>query len=89
LNIPITRKQFLKVTAVGAGAAALLSSVVFLPDRRDLDRANIIRIRPISGRNYSPSFLRFCERAKFTSTKEAMQRVKNRGVEYLLVVERG
>jgi len=44
-------------------------------------------IRPLPGKNYSPSFLKFCQRMKFSSAREAVGKVKDRSVGYLLVAQ--
>ena len=73
--------------AVSAGAVGLFSSSGFLAGHDHQNRAGIIRIRPVSGTEYSPSFLRFCERMKFSSVREAVRKVKDRSVGYRLVAE--
>jgi len=73
--------------AVSAGAAGLFSSIGFLAGHHNQNRAGVIRIRPISGTEYSPSFLRFSERMTFSSVREAVRKVKDRSVDYLLVAE--
>jgi hypothetical protein len=84
----LTRKSFLKVLGVAFAGMAILPAPHAFGSILGKTKPFAIRIRPISGRNYSPSFLRFCERAKFSSAREAIKKVKNRRVEYLLVVER-
>ncbi|MGI8966141.1 MAG: hypothetical protein ACR2H1_08670 [Limisphaerales bacterium] len=46
-----------------------------------------IRIQPIPGKTYSPSFLRFCQRARFSSVNEAVKRVRDRNIEYRVIAE--
>jgi hypothetical protein len=46
-------------------------------------------VRPLPGKKYSPSFLKFCERTKFTSAAAAVRRVKDRSLGYLLVAQPG
>jgi hypothetical protein len=50
-------------------------------------RTNVVRIRPLPGCHYSPSFLKFCKRARFASGEEALSQVKDRSVAYALVTE--
>ena len=47
----------------------------------------VYRIHPLPGKKYNPSFLKFCGRMKFDSVAEAIRRVKDRSLGYLLVTE--
>lgn len=46
-----------------------------------------IRIAPLEGKKYSPSFLAFCERARFQSVKEAVKSVKDQTSPFQVIVE--
>lgn len=85
----ITRKQFLKAAAPSAAVAATAPGLTFLSAKQRRSGTVVIRIRPIAGKSYSPSFLRLCKRGRFRSVREAMKRVKDRSVEYLLLAENG
>ena len=49
------------------------------------EKKSVIRVRPIAGKKYSPSFLRLCKRARFGSAHEAVSWAKARKVTCLLV----
>jgi hypothetical protein len=75
----MNRKQFL---TLGAACVAL----PFLVPRRGaplLSRvAGPIRLFPVEGRTYSPTFLQFMETARFESPRHAMLSVRSQEVEY-------
>lgn len=83
MNSAISRKQFLKVTALGAAAVAL--PVFGRTDRQTSKILSAVCIQPIPGKSYSRSFLRYCQRARFDSAAEALKQVKRRGVECRVV----
>jgi hypothetical protein len=54
------------------------------------DKSNCLicySIRPMPGKSYGPSFLKFCRQMKFNSAHEAVSKVKDRSVGYLLVAQ--
>lgn len=79
MKATLTRKQFLGITCVTALGAGLGGLQFF--------RRSQIRIKPIKGKKYSPSFLAFCKRARFHSVKEAVKCVKDQTSEFQVVVE--
>ena len=80
----VTRKGFLKV--VGLGSAVVATVPFLLHMRAALTSARTVRIAAVPGEHYSPSFLRFCKRAKFRSVAEAVSHVKDRSVKFSLRV---
>lgn len=78
----ISRKKFLGVTGL-AITGTFIGTFPFLA----LLNKGKYRIQPISGKKYSPSFLAFCERARFHSVKEAVKCVKDQTSEFEVVVE--
>ena len=75
----ITRKKFIGVTGLTALGASF-GGVQLL-------KRGKVRIQPMTGKKYSPSFLAFCERARFHSVKEAVKCVKDQTSEFQVVVE--
>jgi hypothetical protein len=78
----ISRKEFLSVTGLALAGTFTISS----PFLSFLNKGKY-RIQPIAGKKYSPSFLAFCERARFHSVKEAVKCVKDQTSEFQVVVE--
>jgi hypothetical protein len=86
----MTRKQFLKAAAMGAAGLAFVPALVAVARADDQAKAAVVYcVRPLPGKKYSPSFLKFCERTKFTSAAAAVRRVKDRSLGYLLVAQPG
>ena len=83
-----SRREFLKVTTLSAATLSLLSPFSLLAGKQTDGSKGLlgsIRIQPIAGKNYPPSFLRLCERARFHTTKQAIRAVRQNGVECMLV----
>jgi hypothetical protein len=78
----LTRKNFLKVFGLVFAGAAVFPINHFLGSRPQKPKDVLIRVQPISGRHYSPSFLRLCEHARFSSVEEALRHIKDRSVSY-------
>ncbi len=83
----MTRKKFLKVAGVGAAAAATAPMFKVISQRDSSTRKTLVRIRPIVGKHYSPSFLRFCQRTRFQSVQEAVSKIKDRSIGCRLIME--
>jgi len=83
----ISRKRFLKL--FGLSSATMMAFPFFRLSRKHSPKkpAGPIRIRPLAGRHYSPSFVRFCQRARFKSARQALAHVKDRRLAYLLTVQ--
>ena len=81
----MTRKQFLKLSAAVGGVIALPTGFINLVRGRS-SGANAnqfsFRIRPLPNRNYSESFLRLCQRARFRSVTQALASVRSRDLEF-------
>lgn len=88
----ITRKKFvgqLSGLLTGAGFGLGLFKTRHLLSGhsvKQLSSASMERVKilPLAGENYSPSFLRWCQRSEFATAQEAISRVKNRRVRYQL-----
>ena len=78
----ISRKKFLGITSLAISGSFMAIS----PFLAFLNKGKYC-IKPIEGRKYSPSFLAFCERARFHSVKEAVKCVKDQTSEFQIVVE--
>jgi len=87
MDVGISRKSFLKVLGWASAAAAFRVPAALRKSAPKQSSATVLRIHPIPGKAYSPSFLRFCERARFRSAHEAVVRVKDRRIEYWLAAE--
>lgn len=79
----IDRRKFLKVSSL-ALTGTVMAATPFLSH---LQKGKY-RIQPIAGKKYSPSFLAFCERARFHSVKEAVKCVKDQTSEFQVIVEK-
>ena len=77
----ISRKQF--VTLCGSAIAATLVLQFAQPIRAAAETRQI-RILPIPGKRYSPSFLKFCETARFETVAAALGSVRNPRIEFKL-----
>lgn len=88
LRNSISRKQFLKVFTLLAGTFALPIGFLKLAHNSTAPnedrKCKGVRIRPLEGKTYTPSFLAFCERARFESVEHALRSVSNRNVEFSL-----
>ena len=87
MNWRISRKSFLKTVGFAGPALALfpfLATAALTPEVT----AGKIRIQPLSGKKYSPSFLRLSARARFNSIEDALRRVKNRRVGFAVCSEK-
>ena len=89
VNSGISRKQFLKAAVMGAAGMAFIPPLVAAIMADKSSHSICYSIRPIPGKRYSPSFLKFCRRLKFSSAQQAVSKVKNRRVGYLLVAQPG
>lgn len=78
----ITRKRFLGVTILASTGTFIASS----PILTFLNRGKY-RIQPITGKKYSPSFLKLCERARFSTAQEAIKSIRDRITEFEVVLE--
>jgi hypothetical protein len=80
----LSRKSFLKLTALTLGGVSLPLAFFRLPQRnnRTGDGLCLFRIRPLPGRNYSPSFIRLCQRARFRNLNHALSCVRTRDIEF-------
>ena len=85
--VGMSRKSFLVVVGWASAAAAFCLPTVFRKRASKQASARVLRIYPIPGESYSPSFLRFCQHARFSSSHEAVARVKDPRIAYLLAGE--
>jgi hypothetical protein len=83
----ISRKKFIKLLGVSSAALVVCSALGFGSKPASKKTAGHVRIRPLAGEHYSPSFLKFCERSRFQSTAEAMRKVRNRSKAFAVVME--
>lgn len=78
----ITRKDFLRLALMGtAGLTAIPNLNAASAHKGGLDKSAVYHVRPLPGKIYTRSFLRFCEQSRFRSVKEALRQIKGRGVE--------
>ena len=80
----MNRKTFLKLTGL-AGAAVATLPFTTLAAPTATNRKLSVRVRPVPGKKYSPSDLKFCQRARFSSGAEALRHLKHRRTALLLV----
>lgn len=78
----IKRRKFLKISGLALSGALIITAPFLTHFKRGK-----YRISPIEGKKYSPSFLAFCERARFHSVKEAVKCVKDPTSEFQVMVE--
>lgn len=86
-QLKINRKSFCKL--LGLCSASLLVFPLTSCNTRSAAKkmTGHVRIRPVPGEHYSPSFLKFCERSRFQTAKEALRQVRNRTKAFVLVQE--
>ena len=68
---------------VAAGSLLAGASPVFAA----CQNSGSIRIQPIEGIKYPPSFLKFAARARFENPRDAVASVRNRNLPFELIVE--
>jgi len=85
----LNRRQFALRTltaslgcALAAGLSAGLAGAL-----GPFAKKGTVRIAPLAGQDYSPAFLRFCERAQFRSAEHALRSVRNANVEFQILLE--
>lgn len=84
----MNRKSFLKTA--GLASAALVASTLIASVARETEKAvsvapvKVIRVRPLAGKNYSPSFARLSQRVKFASVQDAVRRVRGQRTPYMV-----
>ncbi len=75
-----TRQEFLK--AVGCGLAAAVMPLGAFALASSSGPKNVVRILPLRDGTYSPSFLAFCQTARFESIQHALLSVRDREIEF-------
>ncbi len=82
----MTRKQFLRLSAVVAGVIALPVAITNVFRVRSLassgNQSCCYRIRPLTGGDYSTSFVRLCQRSRFRTVAAAVASVRAQSVEF-------
>jgi hypothetical protein len=73
----ISRRKF--VTSSGVLIAGVAALSYNLTPRRSNNRG-MIRLLPVEGVNYSESFSRFMERARFNSARDAIASIRDRSI---------
>ena len=71
---------------MGAAGLAVIPTLIATPGEKP-KTSIVYRIRPLPGKKYSRSFLKFSKQMKFASAPEAVRRVKDRSLGYLLVAQ--
>jgi hypothetical protein len=72
----ISRRKFVTASALAEGAASIGYGLI---SRGNSHRGNI-RLQPVEGVAYSESFVRFMNRAKFDSVRDALASIRDRSV---------
>ena len=73
----ISRRKFVTTTAV---IAAGVSALGYNSSRKVSNLRGTIRLLPVEGIIYSESFIRFMQRARFDSVKDALASIRDRSV---------
>jgi hypothetical protein len=85
---PVSRRRFVHLALLAGGAVTASSlfpcrSPILLPPAG----ATGYRLQPLPGLTYSPSFLRFCRRARFTDFSAAVAAVIDPSLCFAVIVE--
>jgi hypothetical protein len=87
----LSRKKFLKLAGMGTLSLMAFTSIGLTSKATSKVTSQsaqaFVRIRPLPGKRYNPSFLKFCKHARFRSVEEAVRRMHNRTGSVLLVSE--
>ena len=80
----ITRKDFISYSVAGS---LFLCLPAFLTKPFCSLTKQYFSIKPILGVHYKPSFLAFCQKAKFSSAQQAISAVKNHKIPFEVCYE--
>lgn len=82
-NLNLNRRQFALRTLTASVGCVLAAGAVGVMGK--WMKSGSVRIAPLPDRDYSPAFLRFCERSRFRSVEHALRSVRNADVEFQIL----
>jgi hypothetical protein len=87
VNRGVSRKEFLRIAVMGTAGLAVIPSFGADVAPAAVPAKLVYRLRPLPGKKYSRSFIKFSKQMTFASAAAAVRRVKDRSQGYQLVAE--